>query len=383
MNKFYTLNANSDIPEESDLIVRMDLVGDGTASHPYAVQFNGITQTFAQVKEFAEKRNAVIRHGQGTYRVTYVGAAEMMWDCTGTVQGAVKTGQIHMFREENVVQLVAARELALKTDTPTPSNATCLLFVYHEGSQFQYVQWTGKDSEGKTHTYRVGRGSSSVELLVDDVVVASSTQNCCTMLVQVDGVLTLDDNGYGSDSMCVVDNAPGTTSGTIDTAGHHSVSVYFKECLEQSTPITMADGTTKPVCELRVGDKVLSVNPETMQLEADEVSYCDAGCIKLHNKSDVWTFSDGTSVTTVKPHQFYNVRTGRMEYIADFRIGDEVRKADGSATALTGHETRYGVTYHNTLYTKRYNNYFAGGVLAGNRHSARWGWLWRKENCGE
>lgn len=261
--------------------------------------------------------------------------------------------------------------------------AKCLLFVNHSGSPYQHVQWTGKDAEGKTHTYKVTRGSTSIELLVDDVVVASSNQGCNTMFVPVDGVLTLDDNGYPDESMCIVDNAHGTTRGTIDTAGHHSVSLYFQECLEQSTPITMADGTTKPVCELHDGDKVMSVNPDTMQIEEDEVCACDAGCVKQHNKADVWTFADGTSVTTVKPHQFYNVRTGRMEYIADFRIGDEVRKADGSATALTGHETRYGVTYHNTLYTKRYNNYFAGGILAGNRHSVKWGWRWRQDNGEE
>ena len=264
-------------------------------------------------------------------------------------------------------------------------DAKCLLFVNHNGSSYQHVQWTGKDAEGKTHTYKVTRDSTSIQLRVDDVVVPSAKQGSYNynMLVQVDGVLTLADNGYHSESMCVVDNAPGPTSGTIDTAGHHSVSVYFQECLEQSTPITMSDGTTKPVCELHDGDKVMSVNPDTMQVEEDEVCACDAGCVKQHNKADVWTFADGTSVTTVKPHQFYNVRTGRMEYIADFRIGDEVRKADGSATALTGHETRYGVTYHNTLYTKRYNNYFAGGILAGNRHSVKWGWRWRQDNGEE
>lgn len=401
------------VATEDELVVRLDLVGDGSEANPFAVQLGGVTQTFAQVKALAETRNAVIVHGRGTYRVTYVGAAEMMWDCTGTVQGAVKTGTIHMFREGDVVQLVEARDLALKTDVHNPTitftqggvekgritlnqstpktieldagggDAKCLLFVEHNGSYGQYVQWTAQDAAGAPHTYMVRRDNSKIELLIDGVVVTSSGRGSNTMLVAVDGTLSLSDNGYGSECMCVVDNAPGPTSGTIDTTGHHSVSVYFMECLEQSTPITMADGTTKPVCELRVGDRLLAVNPETMQLEADEVSDCDAGCIKMHNKSDVWTFADGTSITTVKPHQFFNVRTGRMEYIADFQIGDEVRKADGTTTALTGHETRYGVTYHNTLYTRRFNNYFASGILAGNRHSVKWGWLWQNENVGE
>lgn len=99
-----------------ELIVRIDLVGDGTAANPYAIQLDGVTQTFDQIKTFAESRNAVIRHGQGTYRVTYVGNGEMMWDCTGTVQGVVKSGMIHIFREGNVVQLVAAKSLAEKSE---------------------------------------------------------------------------------------------------------------------------------------------------------------------------------------------------------------------------------------------------------------------------
>lgn len=95
-----------------DLAVVLDLVGSGTAGSPYTIQLGGVVQTFAQVKALAETRNSVIRHGRGTYRVTYVGAAEMMWDCTGTVQGEVLTGTIHMFAAGDVVQLVAARSLA-------------------------------------------------------------------------------------------------------------------------------------------------------------------------------------------------------------------------------------------------------------------------------
>ena len=98
-----------------DLAVVLDLVGSRTSGSPYAIQLDGVVQTFAQVKEFAETRNSVIRHGRGTYRVTYVSASEMMWDCTGTVQGEVQTGQIHIFADGDVVQLVAAKELAAKS----------------------------------------------------------------------------------------------------------------------------------------------------------------------------------------------------------------------------------------------------------------------------
>lgn len=153
------------------------------------------------------------------------------------------------------------------------------------------------------------------------------------------------------------------------------------ECLEQDTLITMADGTTKRVADLWLGDKVLTLNPDTLQIEEDEVSDCDGGILKSHNLTDIWNFSDGTSIKTVKPHQFFNTRTGKMEYIADFLIGDGVRKQDGSTPTLVSHEQRRGMVYHNTLYTKKYNNYFANGILTGNRKSVKWGWLWKQENA--
>lgn len=121
--------------KKSDLLVRMDLVGDGTAASPYAVQLGGVTQTFAQVKALAESRNAVIAHGKGTYRITYIGVAEMMWDCTGAVQGEVQTGMIHLFASGNVVQLVPAKALALKSSIGAPVE---LSGEYEDGASFSF-----------------------------------------------------------------------------------------------------------------------------------------------------------------------------------------------------------------------------------------------------
>lgn len=93
---------------EDDLAVVMQLDG---GNGDYEITMDNATLTFDTVKKYAETRNAVIRHGRGTYRVTYVGQNEMMWDCTGIVQGRVLTGMIHMFRTGGVVQIVEPREL--------------------------------------------------------------------------------------------------------------------------------------------------------------------------------------------------------------------------------------------------------------------------------
>lgn len=128
-------------------------------------------------------------------------------------------------------------------------------------------------------------------------------------------------------------------------------------CLASDTLITMADGTTKRVDELRVGDKVLAVNPYTFEAIEDEVSYSDSETELWDSVRDEWTFDDGSTVTTVHPHEFYNVRTECMEYIADFEIGDRVRKQDGT-TAV------YDATNNNSLATL-FANTFEVGWLGG------------------
>lgn len=95
---------------------------------------------------------------------------------------------------------------------------------------------------------------------------------------------------------------------------------------------------------------------------------------------DIWTFDDGTILKTIKPHQFYNVRLDKMEYIANFEIGDETQKYDGTTIKLTGHQVETGDFRHFTLFTKKFNNYFANGVLTGNRESVKWGWKWIEAN---
>lgn len=387
----------------NELQVRLTLVE--AAEGALKVAKDDVIQTFAQVKAYAETRNAVIVHGRGTYRPTYVSAAEMMWDCTGTVAGKVQTGMIHLFAAGEVVQLVPAKELALKEDVETPSDAkitikqggvekgsftlnqagpetieldaggggggACLLTFTAIYASSQSVQWV---KNGKTYKLTSGAGPC-VEIYIDgreyneyhDTARKSITLACGPEL-------TIDYKGYKSDSMVIVDGELQMVSPTkISTAGHSHIYVELAECLAWDTLITMADGSARRVCDIRHGDKVLSIDPETLQLVPDVVVACDGGEVKTYNVADVWTFDDGTEITTVHPHEFYNVRTGRMEYIADFEIGDCVRKLDGTTTALVRHEQRSGSIRHNTLFTRYRNNYFAAGILTGNRYSARWG----------
>ncbi len=145
----------------------------------------------------------------------------------------------------------------------------------------------------------------------------------------------------------------------------------YESCLSGDTLITMSDGSIKRVDELKVGDKVLSIDPLTCKLAEDEVVYSDSDEVKYGESYDVWTFDDHTEIITINPHEFYNVERQRMTYIAEFSFGDRVYKQDGTTTRLRDHKSHWQTIRHFTLFTKNWNNYFANGILTGNRKSVQ------------
>lgn len=219
--------------------------------------------------------------------------------------------------------------------------------------------------------------------------------------VSVDGYFTtwLPNFIYGGNLVGVWNNVKGVTRYTLDSsyevelklngqnltydseAKIYPISsdgvlyVDFSSCLEENTLISMHDGSFKKVRDIEVGDRVLALNPYTSEFEEDEVVACDGRLNKTADVKDVWTLDDGTTVETVHPHEFYNVRLGRMEYISEFIVGeDKVMKSDKTEHMLVGHERIEGEFRHCTLFTRKFNTYFANRILAGNRDSAKWGW---------
>lgn len=139
-------------------------------------------------------------------------------------------------------------------------------------------------------------------------------------------------------------------------------------CLTGDTLITLADGTTKRIDTITLSDRVLAYNPETMALEADEITRCDSDKIKTHSEYDVWTFDDGTIIKTVHRHRFYNVERNAMVYMDEWNVGDHAIKIDGTKVALVNHANVQEEVRHYTIFTKN-QNYFANGLLSGNRYT--------------
>ena len=127
----------------------------------------------------------------------------------------------------------------------------------------------------------------------------------------------------------------------------------------------------KMLKDIKVGDKVICVNPDTLQLDTDIVTECDSSFIKRHTCYDKWYFENNIVITTVHRHRFYNVENKTFMYMDEWTIGQHGIDIDGNKVKLIKHEHIEEEITHATLFTKKYNNYFANGMLSGNRHSKK------------
>ena len=153
--------------------------------------------------------------------------------------------------------------------------------------------------------------------------------------------------------------------------GDFVLTEFEASCLTGDTLITLADGSQKRIDEITTADKVLSINPETNELEADEIIYCDSAENKTHTEYDIYTLSDGTEIKTVHRHRFYNMERQAMVYMDEWNIGEHFIKIDGSSPALVSHEKVIETVKHYTIFTKKNQNYFANGALSGNRFTKK------------
>ena len=168
---------------------------------------------------------------------------------------------------------------------------------------------------------------------------------------------------------------PTSYTGLMDLAGGYMLpytdsAEYTANptCLTGDTLITLADKTTKRIDQMQVGDKILSYDPHSMKITEDIVTYTDSADHKYHTEYDIWTFSDGYILKTVHRHRFYNIEQQAMVYMDEWKIGNHGITVDGKQIELLSHKKVYETIRHYTLFTKN-QNYFANGVLSGNRHT--------------
>jgi hypothetical protein len=101
-----------------------------------------------------------------------------------------------------------------------------------------------------------------------------------------------------------------------------------------STAVVMADGTTKPISELKPGDKVLAADPETGKKGPREVTDTFVHDDYLMDL----VLDNGEVIVTTEDHPFWNA-TDRQWQRADELTGDAVLHPDGRPARVIGGRT--------------------------------------------
>ena len=175
-------------------------------------------------------------------------------------------------------------------------------------------------------------------------------------------------NGYCTGGVTYVEET--TSYGLYRVTGNGTIEINVGTCLTGDTLITLVDGSQKRIDEITLNDKVLSYNPNTMKLEEDNIIYCDSNLSKEFIEYDIWTFENGTIIKTVHRHRLYNVEKQRMVYMDEWQLGEHAININGEKVKLINHENIKEQINHYTIFTNN-QNYFANGLLAGNRHTKK------------
>jgi hypothetical protein len=100
-------------------------------------------------------------------------------------------------------------------------------------------------------------------------------------------------------------NSPGTVEVSVS-------------CLSGDTEIAMADGTTKRIDKIELGESVLTSNG------AEKVLYTDKDLHKLEDKYIIYHFSNGKSLTVIKDHRVYSLDRKKFVKISKVKKGERI-----------------------------------------------------------
>lgn len=152
-------------------------------------------------------------------------------------------------------------------------------------------------------------------------------------------------------------------------------------CFVAGTQISLANGDTKNIEDIVVGDEVLSVDMKTMKLESDDVMEIPIK-IKKYKKIEI-IISDSTKIECSPAHPIWVIGKGWSVYskeeakselsfnVSVIEVGDEVLKNVNGE--LIKHkiqdirDTNEFVEMYNVEFVKKNHTFFANGILVHNK----------------
>jgi len=143
-----------------------------------------------------------------------------------------------------------------------------------------------------------------------------------------------------------------------------AVTYYLKhtcgfKSFSATTHVLMADGTTKPIADIREGDLVQAADPETGEAGPRAVT-----AVRAHD-DQLFTLdtADGSIVTT-ENHPFWNETDQQWQRVDDINPGDALLAADHTTTLTIG--IRHGSGRTASAYNLTIEGIHTYYVIAGN-----------------
>jgi hypothetical protein len=156
---------------------------------------------------------------------------------------------------------------------------------------------------------------------------------------------------------------------------------YILFCFSKGTQIIQPEGSKKSIEKIEIGDKILTLNLSTMNVEEDIVQKVDSS---IHNDMIKIVFNDSTTNYNTSDHPYFVKGKGwssfspmitRDKYrinTAQLQIGDTCFKYQNKElieviVKTLKEESKSTVTY-NISSLKKNKNYFANGILVSNEN---------------
>lgn len=128
-------------------------------------------------------------------------------------------------------------------------------------------------------------------------------------------------------------------------------------CFLAGTPITMSDGTTKPIETIKAGEKVLSYDFETKQFKPDKVTK-----VLRHVSEGYWIVNGHLKVTPNHPV----LSNGQWTQIGKLKTGDVLFGVNSQAQTIKTIERIPGKIKTYNIEVNPYHTYIAGGYVVHN-----------------
>jgi len=100
-----------------------------------------------------------------------------------------------------------------------------------------------------------------------------------------------------------------------------AIVVWPRRCISSDSHILMANGSIREICDLKIGDKILSFNGKEVVKDIVEDVWCTGEKEVLDLKAGFYP-----KVTTTKDHEFYSA-TNRKNSIPRFKTVDELKSS--------------------------------------------------------